>query len=412
MSPQQQLALARQQAQLDLQPSIQANARSQAQAAEDARNQAAASRSAYAALARIQAEMAPRIGTTYSNAADRQAAYGSGFSNQVQGTLDKATADANALLAQNGMGAQNLTSKGGSVKDILYALGGYSPASVLNAQGSAFKTAAEGLPSQSVGLGIDAAKSANAAGAKNIQTLRNQLADLQARRPGLLAQALAGIQSNQSNAHAQYVQGQYLQNTLANGTVGRTGVDPTTGQPAVGYTVDPTTGAVVRQSTIDKRTAARTAALTKRDDGTVKALAGAHDWVEKQIKPGTAAEKVADMPIKIGDSAAVKDSKGKIVVAAAPIYAKQGGGTTHNIKEAATKPVYAQTPLPKPQFDQILNQVTGRLKAQLARYGYKPKQIRAFAMDIVDDYYVAEIQAKKDFTAGLAGENKRRKNGP
>lgn len=362
-------------------------------------------------MADVQAGLSPQIGQTYQSAADHLAAYGKGFSTDLGQKLDQSAANANSLLAANGS-PQQIASQGGSAKDVLYALGGYNPAAVLTAQGAAFQTAADQQPITSRGLGLDAAKAADATGAKNALELRNQLADLQARRPGLLSQALSGIQQNQQNAYQSAISNMYLQSSLRKTEVGVTGIDPATGQPAVGYAVDPTTGKVVPQSTIDKRVSTRAKAVAKRDDGTVKALAGAHDWVEKQIKPGTTPQKVADMPIKIGMSPAVKDEKGHIVVASSPIYAKQGGGTTHNINEAATKPVYTQTPVPKPQFDQIMRQVTGRLKTQLARYGYKPAQIRAFAMDIVDDYYVAEIKAKKDFTAGLAGENKRRANGP
>lgn len=387
LTPQQQLALARQQAQIDLQPSVQANARAQAQAAEQARNQAAASQAAYSAQAALQAGLAPAIGATYGQAADRQAAYGQGFSGLVKGALDKSTSDANALLAQNGM-AQNIASGGQSAKNVLYALGGYNPASVLNAQGAAFQTAADQQPITSRGLGLDAAKAANATGAKNALDLRNQLTDLQARRPGLISQALSGIQSNQNNAYSQFIQGQYLTNTLANGTVNRTGVDPVTGKVAVGYGVD-ANGNVVPQSTLDKGTAARRAAVTKRDDATVTALAGAHDFVNAQLTTqGThLIPEGPPVPIKIGMSAAIKDSSGKVVVAASPIYAKKGGGTTHNINDSATKQPWQQVPLPKPAFQQVLNQVTGKLSVQLKRYGYKPAQIRAFALDIVDDYY-------------------------
>jgi hypothetical protein len=86
----------------------------------------------------------------------------------------------------------------------------------------------------------------------------------------------------------------------------------------------------------------------------------------------------------------IKDSKGHIIVAARPMYAKKGGGTTHNINEAATKAVYSQQPIPRPQYQKLLRQLTGRLTTELRRYGYKPAQIRAFATDLLDDYFTPQ----------------------
>lgn len=319
--------------------------------------------------------------------------------------MDKSTADANALLAKNNS-PQQITSPGGSVKDILYALGGYSPASVLNAQGVAQQTAAAQQPITSRGLGIDAAKAAMNVGATNARDLRNQLADIQSKRPGLISQALSGIQQSQGNAYSQFIQGQYLQNSLRSTGAGITGVDPVTNQPTFAATS-------AKAAAAAKSAATHASAVGKRDDGTVKALAGAHDWVEKQLKPGTQQAKIADVPIKVGTIKIGKVSLPTYVTAPRFVGTKDAQGnivgkTTTETALAVSKPVYAQIPLPKPQFDLILRQVTGRLKAQLGRYGYKPAQIRAFAQDIVDDYYSVELKAKKDFVAGLAAENKRR----
>jgi hypothetical protein len=369
------LALARQEAQISLQPSLQANARATAQAVEDARNQAAAARAGYAALANVQAGIAPQIEQTYGTAADRQAAYGKGFSGQVGGLLDKSAADANALLAANGS-PQQIASQGGSARDVLYALGGYNPASVLNAQGAAFGSAARNLPGMSVGLGVDAAKAANAAGAKNALDLRNQAADLQARRPGLLSQALSGIQQNQGNAYSQFIQGQYLANSLRQTGAGITGVDPATNQPTFA-------AQTAAQEAAAKKAATRAAAVTKRNDATVEALAGAQDWVQARLAPGVQQQKVGDQPIKVGSS--------KVGKATISIWATKDGKTVTSLApppNVATKPIYAQIPIPKPQYNQIIKQVTGKLTTQLRRYGYKPAQIRAFALDVVDDYYV------------------------
>ena len=66
--------------------------------------------------------------------------------------------------------------------------------------------------------------------------------------------------------------------------------------------------------------------------------------LEKQIKPGTQPVQIATVPIKLYTRPPVKDpSSGKVIVAAAPVYQKQGGGTTTNPAEAATKPIAHST---------------------------------------------------------------------
>lgn len=387
MSPQQQLALAKQAVQTALLPDVQANTRAQAQTLEQARNQAAALQAAYGSVADLQKGQAGQIDQLYGGAADRQAAYAKGYSLALQHLQQGAADQGNQLLGQNNS-PQHLD-PGTGAADVTYFLGGANPASVLNNAGTAFAAAATGLPGATRGMGAQAAQGALAKGNTDVTALRNQLSDINARRPGLLQQALSSEQSNQSNAYAQYIQSQYLNNTLANGIVDRTGIDPTTGKPAVGYTVDPKTGNVIPQSVLTKRTDARNRAVAKRDDSTVTALADGRSWVEKQLKPGTTPEKVADTPIVVGKTPAKKIGSGKdaISVPSKPIYAKKGGGTTTNIAEAATKAVYSQVPVPKPEFQKMLRQLTGQLSVKLRRYGYRPKQIQAFALDILDDYY-------------------------
>lgn len=204
LSPQQQLALATQSVTAALDPQTLAVQQQIDQAKTDAMNQAASQRAAYAALGDIYNSEAQNTDQTYTDAANRQATFAKGFSDAMQQIQQGAADQGNKLLANNGApSGQDLSA--GNQGDVVYALGGYNPASVLNAQGAAFKTAALGMPAEAKGLGIQAADQANATGAANVQTLQNQLAQVNAQRPSLLTQALNSIQSQQSNAYQDYL---------------------------------------------------------------------------------------------------------------------------------------------------------------------------------------------------------------
>lgn len=371
LSPQQQLKLATQSVSAALSPQTQLAQQQITQAQTGARNAALGQKDAYAALADVYAKEAPATDQVYTDAANRQATFAKGFSDAMQTIQQQAVDQSNKLLDQNGApSGQHLNA--GSQGDVVYALGGYNPASVLNAQGAAFKTAALGRAGEAKGLGQQAYDEALAKGAANVTTLKQQLAQIQAQRPNLLQQALNSIQGQQSNAQANYIQEQYLNNTLANGVASRTGIDPVTGQPTLSATN-------AANSAAAKRAAARTKAVQRRNDAVVSSLASSRDWVEKQLAPGTQPKKAADVPIKVGTT--------KIGKVSVPTYAKVGGGTTTDVSKAATKAVYNQVPIPRPQYKALLRQLTGRLTDELRGFGIKPAVIRAYAEDILDDYY-------------------------
>lgn len=131
----------------------------------------------------------------------------------MQHLSGQANDQSNALLAQNNS-PQTVNSNPQGAGDALYYLGGFSPASVLNAQGAAFKTAAEGLATQAKGLGNDYAGSALATGAQNVQKLRDDLMQIQAQRPGLLNQAVSALQQQQAGLSNDYADQQAKQQQL------------------------------------------------------------------------------------------------------------------------------------------------------------------------------------------------------
>ena len=156
---------------------------------EQYRNQGASLQAAYAALAKLNEGVAPAIQGTYNQASAQQAVIGKGYSAGFELGSKGAAFDANALLAQQGS-PQQVTPAGEAGANALYGFGGAIPAGTLNQQGAAFTAAARFLPGQDRRLGIDAVKSAGIGG-------RAAVAELEAKRPGLVQSALGDINAEQ-----------------------------------------------------------------------------------------------------------------------------------------------------------------------------------------------------------------------
>ena len=156
---------------------------------EQYRNQGASLQAAYAALAKLNEGVAPAIQGTYNQASAQQAVIGKGYSAGFELGSKGAAFDLNALLAQQGS-PQQVTPAGEAGAKALYGFGGALPAGTLNQQGAAFTAAARFLPGQDRRLGIDAVKSAGIGG-------RAAVAELEAKRPGLVQSALGDINAEQ-----------------------------------------------------------------------------------------------------------------------------------------------------------------------------------------------------------------------
>jgi hypothetical protein len=143
---------------------------------------------AYAALAQIARQQAPVVQGAYQNAANATGTFAKGFTNQVTADQAAAAAGQQANLGPNS--PQSVTSgftQGGG--DALYATGGYIPASTLAREGAAFTSAASMFPQTAMGLGVQAQKTLAAQALQQIQ-------ELEAKRPGLLMEALDSLRQN------------------------------------------------------------------------------------------------------------------------------------------------------------------------------------------------------------------------
>jgi hypothetical protein len=169
----------------------------QKQAGIDARNQAVGTQAAYDAAANMAAPAADQTASLFSNAAGAQAAYAKGFSDEIQKTLGGAADQSNALLAQNNS-PQHIDAP--QVSNVLFGLGGYNPASVLNQAGTAFAAAAKNQPTMLHGIGLQGYQQALAQGDVAKQKIQDQIDAVNAQLPSLTQTALSGLQSAQADA--------------------------------------------------------------------------------------------------------------------------------------------------------------------------------------------------------------------
>lgn len=201
-------------------------------------NQGAGLNAAYGAVAQMQEGIAPAIQGTYDAASARQAVIAKGFSDGFKMAADKSASGLNALLDPGS--PQTITSAGEPGANVLYGLGGALPAGDLNAQGAAFASAAEYLPAQSKQLGLDSLKASELG---RVQALR----ELEAQRPKLVQDALAGLQGAEAQKEAlsinraiaaregyidetgQTPEGQWTFDARMK-IIQTTGIDPATGQ--------------------------------------------------------------------------------------------------------------------------------------------------------------------------------------
>ncbi|MCR4340802.1 MAG: hypothetical protein NUW01_13050 [Gemmatimonadaceae bacterium] len=209
-------------------------------------NQGAGLNAAYGAVAQMQEGIAPAIQGTYDAASARQAVIGKGYADGFKMASEGAAEGLNSLLDPGS--PQTITPAGQSGANALYGLGGALPAGELNAQGAAFASAAEYLPMQSRQLGLDSLKASELG---RVQAVR----ELQAQRPKLMQDALAGLQGAEAQKEALSINRAiaaregYIDETgqtpEGNWTfdsrmkiIQTTGVDPVTGQ-RVQKVVDP-----------------------------------------------------------------------------------------------------------------------------------------------------------------------------
>jgi hypothetical protein len=211
LTPAQQLAQARREAEAKILPQQQTLTREQAAIRGQAGVDEATARETAAALAQLLKGIGPATQQPYLAAAGADAAFAKGFSTgleRVQGqTRDEA---AGLLAASGGQGQQPMIDQaagGANVTDALYQLGGYIPASSMNREGAGFAAAAANLPATALLTGRQDVQGIKQAATADEAKIRGKLADLAARVPALFDTSLGRIEARQgklaSDAQAQ-----------------------------------------------------------------------------------------------------------------------------------------------------------------------------------------------------------------
>jgi hypothetical protein len=219
-------------------------------------------------LAALQRDIAPQTLQGYQGAAQTQGALAQGFTGAMRSSAEADARAAGELLSRLGAPSSQISQVQGvgqGAADQAYALGGYIPGQSLASQGAAFSAAQRQLPATTLGRGQQQIGQLERARMEREKELDAQLADLEAKAPGSLAQILQQIRQNEQAKVATRIQGEYL--GLAGDKFGLdtratvadiTGVDPATGLP----TADATAAA---NKTKGKNAKARVAATKARE---------------------------------------------------------------------------------------------------------------------------------------------------
>lgn len=165
-------------------------------------------KAAYEALSQLRSNIPGQVEQTYTNAANSTAGFAKGFSDALQSQASGAAQTADEHMQQLGLPQQVVSKLATGGTDALYATGGYIPASSLAREGAAQTTAARGYQDQALGLGIDALKGSDQQRLQAIQ-------QIEATRPGLLQQAMQGLQDRQTQAANAAALAQYRTDSLA-----------------------------------------------------------------------------------------------------------------------------------------------------------------------------------------------------
>ncbi|HEY5294325.1 MAG TPA: hypothetical protein VIJ70_02460 [Gaiellaceae bacterium] len=354
------------------------------------------------ALAGMLAGIAPATQQTFTDAGNSQATYAKGLSGDAGAAATQDAQNLNAYIAKVG-GSGTVADNGGNIANVLYGTGGMIPADQFAKQGAGFVAAAKQLPAEAAGMGQENLATNAANWAKTQQSYANQIANLEAKRPGLVQSALSSMKSQELRQQA-YNAAIAKTNTTNTGTY----IDPATGQavPKVGYTVDPATGNVISQATLNAQTRASAAAAAKAAAVTAKqsaihgkavkarndATAKAYDTLTQghfDKLAGTAGAK----PLYESPVIAQKIKQGASTLIT---YVMKNGGVSQPQNPTApppagvkTTPVYGKgVKAPTlPPYQQSFNYTLRYMKTNLARFGYSAAQLVTMTHQIVDPYY-------------------------
>lgn len=339
------------------------------------------------ALAQLLGGIGPADQQAYQGAADSQAAFGKGFSSQLQGVVNQSQDQNNQFLSSMGAPSGALKTAP-DVGDISYALGGYIPASTFGREGAAWTAAANQLPASAAAQGMQDFAGNTYAGNQASQKIVDQIATIAAKQPTIAQSALSSLESNQ--AKQQTVEITARKNAVDEIT--KYGVDPQTGQltPQASAQLEQLTGAPAGTFTgMDAATAATIA--DHAQSVAVQQASLAERTRHDQVTESTAQDKVNLSYITAAQKA--KNGGAKLPTAD-EIWREigawqQGKAVTERVKDknpdSNGNPVYRT--VTKYQGKVGYQQAYNRLKTSLTLGGMNPKDADANARAYLDTSY-------------------------
>lgn len=388
--------------------------------------QRVAALNAYAGVTRAVSDMsagdAEQARAAFATAGQHIADYGKGFTGQLRADQDESAARLGALGAS--LGAPGAVTSGGeSNANTLYATGGAIPATQLETEAPAFLTA---VAARRLAAGIRLADDASAGDFKaqeGIKQIRDQLAALEAKRPGLIQDAMQQL-SQQANAkRATDTQIGYLQlqqaKSAQDAAIAWTNITGTVHVVRKGKVVD--TGQVAAGSDAAQIASANQRAQTAAETSTANAQLSARTRKEIAEASAAASKYAADTAAHSREAVAATNAAAKKAAASVKKTGKATPAQRSTIITAAGKRgsdlvksnvdrIWQLTPGSQAQgaeekdddynkriaaatkiFNnrlhehrlQIVARVAALIAAQLKLIGYTPAEIRAQADAIV-----------------------------
>jgi hypothetical protein len=202
LSEQQQLARARQFAETALAPTLAMLEEQQAEAERQTQQRSRDTQGYAQASAAMLAPIGPQVQQGYADAGQRTANFSKGYSVGMQMVQQQAANESNRLLAQNNAPAGQMQQVTADAADVLYGTTGVIPATSLEREGAAFGSAAAQLPATAIERGRISLQDLHRQAEEGDREFAAALREVEAKRPGIVQEALADLRQQQGQARA------------------------------------------------------------------------------------------------------------------------------------------------------------------------------------------------------------------
>lgn len=168
-----------------------------------------------AAMMPFLKSVGPSVQAAYQGAAGAITGSAAGFSGEARRVAEETAREVQDALARRGLPQESIDAAGqvasdAGAADVLYGVSGYIPGGAMEHEGAAAAAYGARLPSIFASIGKQDALALEKQAAEVSQGLRQQLVDLQARFPGLKAEALARLMESELARESARIERQRL----------------------------------------------------------------------------------------------------------------------------------------------------------------------------------------------------------